>query len=75
MLMYLAPKLTVVMLAIFPPVVLGGWFYGKFVKRLSRKVQDALGMCAQFAEERLSNIRVVKSFAMEYKEHKNYTKR
>lgn len=71
-LLYLAPKLTAVTLTVLPPVALGGWFYGKYVKRLSRKVQDALGKTAQFAEERLGNIRTVKSFVQEEPEEKRF---
>jgi len=71
-LLYLTPKLTAVMLAVLPPVFLGGWFYGKWVKRLSRSVQDLLSKVAQFAEERISNVRTVKAFTKEDLELNHY---
>jgi len=40
---YISPQLTLLMLGIVPPVSLGAWFYGRYLRRLSNKTQEALG--------------------------------
>lgn len=73
--LYLSPKLTLIMLAVIPPVFLGAWFYGKKMRLLSAKVTDALASATAFAEERLSSIRTVRSFSQEHREISGYSKR
>ena len=65
MMIYTCPKLAFVSLLVLP---LGGAiavFIGRFIKDKQRLVQDMLGETAQRAEECLSNIRLVRSFARE----------
>jgi ABC-type multidrug transport system fused ATPase/permease subunit len=71
----LAPKLTLLMLSVIPPVAIGGVYYGKFTKKISRKVQDALARSTAMVEEKISNIRTVKSFTRELFEISNYNDR
>ena len=71
-LLYTSPRLTLVMLAIVPPVALGAVAYGKRVRKLSRDVQDALAKSSEVAEEALSGIRTVRAFAAEPGEVKRY---
>jgi ABC-type multidrug transport system fused ATPase/permease subunit len=63
-------KLCLVMLSLIPPMVIGTVIYGRYVKRLSKSVQDALAKSSDVAEESLSNIRTVRSFGQEIK-HKD----
>ena len=50
-------RLTLVMLALVPVAVIGALFYGRWVRRLSRKVQDALAAATDVAEETFSGVR------------------
>jgi ATP-binding cassette subfamily B protein len=65
-------RLTLVMLALVPVTVVGALFYGRIVRRLSRQVQDALADATTVAEETLSGIRTVRSFAREDAESARY---
>jgi subfamily B ATP-binding cassette protein MsbA len=68
-------KLTLAMLAIIPLVVLGATFYGRYVRRLSTKVQDRLADAGSVIEETLSAIRIVQSFVREDYERRRYRNR
>jgi len=65
-------RLTLVMLALVPVAAIGAMFYGRVVRRLSRKVQDALARATDVAEETLSSIRTVRAFAQERREVDRY---
>jgi ABC transporter fused permease/ATP-binding protein len=67
-------RLTLVMLCLVPVAVIGAMFYGRVVRRLSRKVQDALARASNVAEETLSGIRTVRAFAREEREAARYGK-
>lgn len=71
-LVYTSPKLTLLMLAVVPPVALGAVAYGRRVRKLSRDVQDALARSSEVAEEVISGIRTVRAFASERGEAKRY---
>ena len=73
--LWLSPKLTLIMLSVVPPVFLGAFFYGKYMRKLSAQVTDALAAATSFAEERLSSIRTVRTFAQESREIQGYSKR
>jgi ABC-type multidrug transport system fused ATPase/permease subunit len=62
-LIYLSPTLSMTILAILPPLAIGARLYGRFVRKLSRQVQDALADTVQEAEERIGNVRTVKAFS------------
>ncbi|MCP3105356.1 ATP-binding cassette domain-containing protein [Myxococcus sp. K15C18031901] len=72
LLFYTSPRLTLVMLALVPAVVLGAFIYGRRVRVLSRQVQDALASANEVAEEDLAGIRTVRSFAAEGHEADRY---
>jgi ABC transporter fused permease/ATP-binding protein len=72
-LLYTSPRLTLLMLAIVPPVALGAVAYGRRVRKLSRDVQDALAKSSEVAEEALSGIRTVRAFAAEPGEVRRYS--
>jgi ABC transporter fused permease/ATP-binding protein len=71
-LVYTSPMLTLVMLSVVPPVVLGAVAYGRRVRKLSRDVQDALARGSEIAEETLAGIRTVRAFAAETTEIRRY---
>ncbi len=72
MLLYTSPRLTLVMLAVVPPVAVGAVAYGRRVRKLSKQVQDALAGSNEVAEESLSGVRTVRSFAAEKSEVARY---
>ena len=65
-------KLTAVMLATVPLVVLAARFYGRLLRKVSRQVQDALAESTEVAEETLSGIRTVRAFSREEQESARY---
>ncbi|MFL5350741.1 MAG: ABC transporter ATP-binding protein [Hyalangium sp.] len=73
MLFYTSPRLSLLMLAVVPPVAVGGVIYGRRVRKLSKEVQDALAVSNEVAEESLSGVRTVRSFAAEKSEVARYT--
>ncbi|EDQ84876.1 uncharacterized protein MONBRDRAFT_34532, partial [Monosiga brevicollis MX1] len=54
---FLSWRLTLVLLSVVPPVVIGAVFYGKQVRNLRKKFQDELAKASANAEETFSNIR------------------
>ncbi len=72
LLFYTSFKLTLVMLALIPPVALGAVINGRRVRGLARQVQDAVAQSNEVAEEDLSGIRTVRSFAAEKTEVSRY---
>ena len=73
-LVWTSPRLACVMLAVVPPVAIGAVLYGRRVRALSREVQDALASASQVAEESISGLRTVRSFAAESVEARRYAK-
>ncbi|ETM42686.1 hypothetical protein L914_11716 [Phytophthora nicotianae] len=65
MIVVTCPKLAMVMLSVVPPIAIGAVSYGRYVKKLTTKVQTQLSEATEVAEEKLSNIRVVRWFAKE----------
>ena len=72
LLLYTSPVLTGLMLAIVPTVAIGAVVYGRRVRGLSKQTQDALAAANEVAEEGLSGIRTVRSFAAERHEVERY---
>lgn len=70
----LTPKLTIFMLLTFPVLVLAALFFGKFIRKLSKKTQDQLANTNVIVEETLQSIAVVKSFTNELFEVLRYKK-
>ncbi|XP_029019326.1 ATP-binding cassette sub-family B member 9 isoform X2 [Betta splendens] len=65
-------KLTVVFLMGFPFVLLISSFYGEYYKKLSKEVQTSLAEANKVAEETISSMRTVRSFANECGEASSY---
>ncbi len=74
-LLWTSPILTALMLAIVPAVAVGAVSYGRRIRKLSREVQDALAGASEVAEEAISGIRTVRSFAAEKSEVARYSSR
>lgn len=72
LLFYTSPVLTGLMLAIVPAVAVGAVTYGRKVRGLAKETQDALAAANEVAEESLSGIRTVRSFAAERHEVERY---
>jgi ATP-binding cassette subfamily B protein len=71
-LFYTSTRLTLLMLAIVPPIALGAVAYGRRVRKLARDVQDALARASEVAAETLAGIRTVRAFTAEPSEVKRY---
>lgn len=62
---YISPKMTMWTVVILPVMLATGTMFGSFLRVLSRKAQEQAARAAGVADEALSNIRTVRSFAME----------
>jgi ATP-binding cassette subfamily B protein len=69
-----SPKLTGVMLLVVPAVAIGAVVYGRRIRSLAKRYQDALADAGHVAEESLSAIRTVRAFAAEEAEAARYGK-
>ncbi len=67
-----SPRLTVVMLLVVPPIAVGSVVYGRKVRALARRYQDALADASHVAEESLSAMRTVRAFNAEPAERARY---
>lgn len=65
-------KLTLVMIATFPPLIISAVIFGRFIRNLSRKSQDALAASTTIVEETFQAADVVKSYTNENHETKRY---
>ncbi|KAJ2777879.1 ATP-binding cassette permease mdl1 [Coemansia javaensis] len=72
MMLYVSPKLTGIMLGIVPPIALWAVLYGRYVKKLSKKTQEALGDMTKVSEERIGNVRTVQAFSREAHETERF---
>lgn len=57
LMLYISPQLALVGLTTVPPLAVGAILFGRYIKKLSTKVQDALAKATDVAEERFSHIR------------------
>ncbi|PVU88183.1 hypothetical protein BB561_005981 [Smittium simulii] len=68
LMVYMSPKLSLVVMMIIPVISTYAVVYGKFVKKITQKTQTAIGDITKESEERLSNIRIVQAFGRENEE-------
>ncbi|WVQ71535.1 hypothetical protein IAR50_001074 [Cryptococcus sp. DSM 104548] len=59
---WISAKLTFVMLCVVPPVSLGAVFYGRYLRKLSNKTQEAVGDMSKIAEEKLNAFKTVAAY-------------
>jgi ATP-binding cassette subfamily B protein len=70
--LYISWKLTLFMLLTFPLVVVATFFFGRYIRVLSKKVQTKLAEANVVVEETLQSISVVKGFTNEKLESDRY---
>lgn len=71
---FLMPKLFMVMLLTIPVVVILSLYFGRFIRRLSKKRQGQLAKTNTIVEETFQNFNIVKSFTNEFYESVRYRK-
>ncbi|KAJ4483582.1 P-loop containing nucleoside triphosphate hydrolase protein [Lentinula aciculospora] len=72
---YLSPTLTTLMLCVVPPVSFGVVFYGRYLKRLSNRTQEAMGEMSKHATESLSALRTVQAYNAQPQEEQKFHER
>ncbi|TDH17207.1 hypothetical protein EPR50_G00006000 [Perca flavescens] len=75
MMFYVSPGLACFVLLIVPPVAGLAIVYGRYLRSISKRTQDALAQATQLAEERISNMRTVRAFGKELSEVNTYTQK
>ncbi len=70
----MAPKLSLVMLATFPVIVIGAMYFGRKIRKLSKQRQDELANSNTVLSETMTTIQVVKAFTNELFETLRYGK-
>jgi len=72
LIVYTAWKLGLFMLATFPVVVIGAYFFGKHIRKLTKKRQTILAETNLVMSEASTNISIVKSYTSEIFESSRY---
>jgi ABC transporter fused permease/ATP-binding protein len=65
-------QLTLYMLAIVPPVVVGTVYFGRQIRKMSRAVQDELATASGHVQEALGAVQTVQAFVREDREVARY---
>ncbi len=73
-LLFLSPKLTLMMLGIVPVVAIAAVVFGRFIRKTSKLVQEKIAESNTVIEETLQGIVNVKAFANEFFENVRYKK-
>ena len=73
-LFYLSWKLSLIMLAVFPLVIIFALLFGRYIKKMSKERQDNLAETNTIVEEVFQGIQIVKAFVNELFETKNYNR-
>lgn len=71
----ISPKLTLFMLAILPGAMLLARFFGRFIRKFSKEVQNQVAESNIIVEETLQGIQSVKAFTNEFFEMARYRKK
>ncbi len=72
LLVLISPKLTLVMLAVVPALVVGAVFFGRQIRKLSTRAQAELANAAGVLQETLAAVETVQAFARESHERRRY---
>ena len=70
-----SPKLTVFILGTLPLIMIMTVFFGRYVRKLTKKVQNTVAKSNSIVEESFQAISTVKSFTNEFFESKKYQKK
>ena len=68
-------KLTLFIVGTLPPLILVTIFFGKFIRKYAKKVQDEVATSNTIVEETFAGIQTVKAFANEHWERSRYGSR
>ncbi len=68
------PKLSLIMLGTFPVAVIGAFFFGRYIRKLSKERQEVLADTNVILSETMQSISVVKAFTGEVIESLRYGK-
>lgn len=71
-LLYMAPRLSVIMLLTFPFVVLLAMFFGRYIRKFSKKRQELLAESNRIIGDAVQGIQIVKAYTNEDLEIKRY---
>lgn len=71
---WLTPKLSLIMLATFPLIVILAMVFGRYIRKMSKQRQEALAKTNTIVEESFSTFAVVKAFANELFESLRYSR-
>ncbi len=74
LLVVITPELSMVMLATFPVIVIGGIIFGRYIRRMSKERQTKLADTNVILSESMQSINAVKAFTNEWFELARYTK-
>lgn len=66
-------KLTIMMVSVVPLVGVAAVFFGRYIRKYSKKVQDQVAESQVVVEETMQGISIVKAFANEWYEIERYT--
>ena len=75
MLLWLSPKLSLIMLSVIPLVAIVAVVFGRHIKKLSKQAQQSAAESNNLLEETFTGIANVKAYANEFFEVKKYTKK
>ncbi len=70
---YTTPALSVFMLATFPVLIVLALFFGRFIRKMAKRTQDAMADANVVAEETLQSVHMVKAFTNEAYEIGRYS--
>jgi ABC transporter fused permease/ATP-binding protein len=74
LLTFISPKLTLLMVSIVPVLAISAVFFGRFIRKISREVQDKVAESTTIIEETLQGISNVKAFTNELFETMRFKK-
>ncbi|XP_065363951.1 ATP-binding cassette sub-family B member 10, mitochondrial [Calliphora vicina] len=72
MMIYTSPQLAMISTCVVPCVAGVAVIYGRYVRTITRQLLDKLADISKSAEERLGNVKTVKTFTKEEQECKSY---
>lgn len=74
-LFYLCPQLALVTLAVFPPIGVAAFLFGRWRKMITKQLMDSLARTQEIAQEKIAQVRTVRTFAREDFEQQSYAQR
>lgn len=69
---FLNTNRTLLMLSVVPLLIIGASLFGRYVRKISKQVQDALAKSGEVSSEVIGAIRTVRSFSKDDDESNRY---